>query len=161
MDLPGIRECCWMAGAPETGYPALRKSASAEVAIVGLTAVYLLAQVGVSVTVLEARQVGRQVTGRSTAKVTSQHTLIYKYLIQKFGFETARLYADANQTPVRQICDWVKDRIDRMRPGTKGRLRVCSPARESWGPAFREHPRDERGIGQTPARIDRPAPSGR
>jgi glycine/D-amino acid oxidase-like deaminating enzyme len=60
------------------------------------------------VTVLEARRVGRQVTGRSTAKVTSQHTLIYKYLIENFGFEAAQSYAEANQTAVRNICEWVK-----------------------------------------------------
>jgi glycine/D-amino acid oxidase-like deaminating enzyme/nitrite reductase/ring-hydroxylating ferredoxin subunit len=102
-----------MASAPETAYSTFRKSDSADVAIigagiVGLTTAYVLARAGASVTVLEARKVGRQVTGRSTAKVTSQHTLIYNYLIEKFGFETARLYADANQTAVGQICDWVK-----------------------------------------------------
>src|SRR5437763_1097041 len=113
MNLPGIRECCWMASAPETAYSIFRRSGSADVAIigagiVGLTTAYVLARAGASVTVLEARKVGRQVTGRSTAKVTSQHTLIYNYLIEKLGFETARLYADANQTAVQQICDWVK-----------------------------------------------------
>ena len=101
-----------MAGAPETGYPAFRKSASSDVAIVGggivgLTTAYVLAQAGVSVAVLEARKIGRQVTGRSTAKVTSQHALIYNCLIEKSGVETARLYADANQTAVRRLCDWV------------------------------------------------------
>ena len=76
--------------------------------IVGLTAAYLLAGAGVSVTVLEARKVGRQVTGRSTAKVTSQHSLIYHYLVEKHGLETARLYAEANRTAVREICRWVE-----------------------------------------------------
>ena len=113
MDLPGRRESCWMACAPETSYPTFRKSVSSNVTIVGagvvgLTAAYLLASAGVSVTVLEARKVGRQVTGRSTAKVTSQHTFIYSYLVEKHGLETARLYADANQTAVREICRWVE-----------------------------------------------------
>jgi glycine/D-amino acid oxidase-like deaminating enzyme len=44
--------------------------------IVGLTAAYLLASAGLSVAVVEALRVGRQVTGRSTAKITSQHSLI-------------------------------------------------------------------------------------
>ena len=48
-------------------------------------------------TVLEARQIGAQVTGRSTAKITSQHALIYRRLIDRFGLDTARLYAEANR----------------------------------------------------------------
>src|SRR2546423_1097698 len=117
-ELPGRSECCWTACAPETAYPRLRASASTEVAIVGagivgLSAAYVLTRAGVSVTVLEARKIGRQVTGRSTAKITSQHALIYGYLIRKFGFDLAQLYADANQTAVAQICEWIADaRID-------------------------------------------------
>jgi glycine/D-amino acid oxidase-like deaminating enzyme len=49
---------------------------------------------------LEARKIGRQVTGRSTAKVTAQHTLIYRYLIDRFGVSHAQLYADANRSGV-------------------------------------------------------------
>lgn len=114
MDLPGRRECCWMARAPETDYPRLEESGRADVAIigagiVGLTAAYALSRAGVATVTLEARRVGRQVTGRSTAKVTSQHTLIYDYLIRKFGLDVARLYADANESAVRQVCQWVDD----------------------------------------------------
>jgi glycine/D-amino acid oxidase-like deaminating enzyme/nitrite reductase/ring-hydroxylating ferredoxin subunit len=113
MDLPGLRECCWTACAPETDYPALRRSGASDVVvvgagIVGLTTAYLLAVAGIPVTVVEARKIGRQVTGRSTAKVTSQHTLIYRHLIRKRGTETARLYADANATAVRKICEWAR-----------------------------------------------------
>ena len=62
MDLPGKRECCWVATAPNTSYPKLDRSLQADVAIigagiVGLTAAYLLAQTGLSVIVLEARRI--------------------------------------------------------------------------------------------------------
>ena len=93
MHLPGKRDCCWADTAVATSYATLTRSEKTDVAIVGagivgLTAAYSLIRAGLSVTVLEARKIGRQVTGRSTAKVTAQHTLIYRYLIDKFGVES-------------------------------------------------------------------------
>jgi glycine/D-amino acid oxidase-like deaminating enzyme len=66
-----------------------------------------LTQAGLSVTVLEGCRIGRQVTGRSTAKVTAQHALIYRYLVDTFGIDHAQLYADANRSGVEQIRSWV------------------------------------------------------
>jgi glycine/D-amino acid oxidase-like deaminating enzyme/nitrite reductase/ring-hydroxylating ferredoxin subunit len=60
-----------------------------------------------SVAVLEARRVGRQVTGRSTAKITSQHALIYRHLIDTLGIDQARHYAEANRRGAEQILAWV------------------------------------------------------
>ncbi|HZN30424.1 MAG TPA: FAD-dependent oxidoreductase [Xanthobacteraceae bacterium] len=110
--LPGRPDCCWTATAPHTSYPPLSGSAGADVGvigagIVGLTAAYLLASAGLSVAVVEALRVGRQVTGRSTAKVTSQHSLIYRHLIETRGIDQAQHYAEANRSGARQICDWV------------------------------------------------------
>jgi glycine/D-amino acid oxidase-like deaminating enzyme/nitrite reductase/ring-hydroxylating ferredoxin subunit len=58
---------------------------------------------------VEAKSVGRQVTGRSSAKVTSQHSLIYRHLRDTFDIDTARLYAEANRAGVRQISAWVHE----------------------------------------------------
>lgn len=89
-------------------YPRLSGSVTVDVAvvgagIVGLTAAHKLAKAGRSVAVLEARQVGRQATGRSTAKATSQHGQRYQRLIRASGQEQARLYADANEAAVGEI----------------------------------------------------------
>lgn len=67
VDLPGTADCCWTATIPQTTYPALRKAARTDVAIigaeiVGLAAAYALCRADVSVTVIEALRVGRQVT---------------------------------------------------------------------------------------------------
>jgi glycine/D-amino acid oxidase-like deaminating enzyme len=110
--LPGGPDCCWTATAPPTSYPPLSGSGGADVAvvgagIVGLTTAYLLASAGLSVAVVEALRVGRQVTGRSTAKITSQHSLIYRHLIETRGIDQAQLYAEANRSGARQICDWI------------------------------------------------------
>ena len=114
IELPGKPECCWTDTAPTTAYPYLQSSRRVDVAvvgagIVGLTAAYLLRQAGLSVAVLEARQVGRQVTGRSTAKITCQHSLIYSHLIETFGLDRAQQYADANRTGSQQIDRWIQD----------------------------------------------------
>lgn len=114
MKLPGKRDCCWNAGVPQTRYPRLAGSGSADVAIigagiVGLTTAFQLAKAGLSVTVLEARRIGRQVTGRSTAKITSQHSLIYRHLIDTIGIDQAQRYADANRTACRKIRSWIAE----------------------------------------------------
>jgi glycine/D-amino acid oxidase-like deaminating enzyme/nitrite reductase/ring-hydroxylating ferredoxin subunit len=110
--LPGKPESCWTATAPETAYPKLAGSQAAEVVvvgagIVGVTAAHLLSEAGLSVALLEARRIGRQVTGRSTAKITTQHSLIYRRLIENFDIETAQRYADANRIGMNQVRQWV------------------------------------------------------
>ncbi|MEZ5816188.1 MAG: FAD-dependent oxidoreductase [Hyphomicrobiaceae bacterium] len=109
-----IADCCWAASAPATDYPRLKGRRRFDVAvvgggIVGLTAAIELAAAGRSVALLEALRIGRQVTGRSTAKVTTQHGLIYRHLIDTVGRDNAKIYADANRAGV----DWICRSVDR------------------------------------------------
>ena len=90
-----------MAGAPATNYPRLEGSIHAETVvvgagIVGLTAALRLCEAGRSVVVVEGLRTGGQVTGRSTAKITTQHALIYRHLIDTFGRDLAQSYAYSN-----------------------------------------------------------------
>jgi glycine/D-amino acid oxidase-like deaminating enzyme/nitrite reductase/ring-hydroxylating ferredoxin subunit len=77
--------------------------------IVGLTTALLLAESGVSVVLLEANQVARGVSGHTTAKVSSQHGLIYDQLRSNFGAEGARTYGQANEAALA----WIAERIAR------------------------------------------------
>lgn len=98
----------WNDTAAGAAFPRLAEDLNVDVAIigggiVGVTTARALKDMGQTVAVIEARRVGRQVTGRSTAKITSQHGLIYQTLAQKFGEDRARLYAEAQETALRRI----------------------------------------------------------
>lgn len=92
----------WIASTETTSYPALEEDLKVEVAVVGgglagITTAYLLKQSNLTVAVIEADRIGQGTSGHTTAKVTSQHSLIYDQLIKSLGLEKARLYAEANE----------------------------------------------------------------
>jgi glycine/D-amino acid oxidase-like deaminating enzyme/nitrite reductase/ring-hydroxylating ferredoxin subunit len=111
--LPGRIGSCWTATATPTNYPPLQGSIHADTVvvgagIVGLSAAACLCEQGRSVVVLEALDIGGQVTGRSTAKITTQHALVYTYLIDTLGLEKAQIYAEANRAGMDRIGDWIE-----------------------------------------------------
>src|SRR3954451_21079297 len=89
-------------------FPRLQRDLEVDVAIigggiVGVTTARLLKDRGLKVALIEARRVGRQVTGKSTAKMSSQHGIRYQTLVDKFGEDKARLYAEAQEAGIREI----------------------------------------------------------
>lgn len=73
----------------------------------GLLCAYQLKQAGVDCVVAEAARIGSGITANTTAKITSQHGLIYHKLAQKFGMETAGRYLQANEQALagfRKLC---------------------------------------------------------
>lgn len=115
VSLPGKAGSCWTAGLSRPDYPELKASIHAETVvvgagIVGLTTALRLREAGREVAVIEALDVGGQVTGRSTAKITTQHRLIYRRLIEERGRELAKTYAEANVAGCELISRWAKDR---------------------------------------------------
>jgi glycine/D-amino acid oxidase-like deaminating enzyme/nitrite reductase/ring-hydroxylating ferredoxin subunit len=106
-------ESFWIATTEADRFPALSSELDVDVAIVGggivgIMAATFLKGAGKTVAVIEARRVLEGVTGHTTAKVTSLHTLIYDELISKFGEDKARQYGEANQAAigmVEQLCE--------------------------------------------------------
>ena len=101
-------ESYWVATSASSSYRALEADLSVDVAvvgagIVGATTAALLRAAGREVALIEARRVAAGVTGHTTAKVTSLHTLIYDELTRTFGEDAAKLYGEANETGLAEI----------------------------------------------------------
>jgi len=77
--------------------------------ITGISTAYYLSKEKKDIVVLERGRVSDKTTGYTTAKITSQHGLFYKYLIDNFGKEYAKKYYMANEEAIRNIEKIVKD----------------------------------------------------
>jgi glycine/D-amino acid oxidase-like deaminating enzyme/nitrite reductase/ring-hydroxylating ferredoxin subunit len=105
----------WIETGPiQPAFPQLDVDVEADVAvigggIVGITTALLLTEAGVRVALLEADRLVHGVTGNTTAKVTSQHGLIYDQLRSQFGLDGARTYGGANETALA----WIAERVER------------------------------------------------
>lgn len=98
----------WSETAKGFEFPSLEKDEETDVAIVGagiagITTAFFLTRSGKKVSVFESGKIISGVTGHTTAKITSLHTLIYHFLIEKFGIENAKKYAEANQNAIEKI----------------------------------------------------------
>ena len=87
-------------------FDALCENAETDVLIIGggisgILCAYMLKQEGIDYMLVESKRISMGVTGNTTAKITSQHGLIYNYLIKKFGNNTAKLYHSANEEAIR------------------------------------------------------------
>ena len=105
----------WLATSPAgPEHPELDGDVRADVAIIGggitgITTALLLTDAVARVALLEADRLGHGVTGHTTAKVSSQHGLIYDRLRSRFGAGTARAYGAANEAAL----GWIAERVAR------------------------------------------------
>lgn len=70
--------------------------------IAGILTAYMLKQKGREVIVIDTSEIASGNTKNTTAKITSQHDLIYSKLITEFGEEKARQYAKANELAIKK-----------------------------------------------------------
>ncbi|MBC2478199.1 FAD-dependent oxidoreductase, partial [Clostridium beijerinckii] len=68
--------------------------------ITGLLTAYMLNKSGRNVVVIDAKSIASGNTKNTTAKITSQHKLIYDTLFKEFGEEGASQYFKANQLAI-------------------------------------------------------------
>ncbi|WP_436930860.1 FAD-dependent oxidoreductase [Halosimplex halobium] len=115
-DPAGRHESLWTATSEPTDYGPLDGDIRVDAAVVGggiagIATAFELVERGRSVAVVERERILDWTTGRTTAKVTALHGLVYDHLIDHFGVERARQYADANRAAIDRIADTV-DRLD-------------------------------------------------
>lgn len=98
-------ESIWSMTTHMDAFPSLTGNIKTEAAIIGggmsgLLTAFLLQERGVETVVLEAEKIGGGQTKNTTAKLSSQHNLIYGRLILDVGAEQATQYARANEEAI-------------------------------------------------------------
>jgi glycine/D-amino acid oxidase-like deaminating enzyme len=101
-------ESIWVGTTNKTNYPTLEEELEADVVIVGtgitgLSTALRLSEAGLKIILLDNAQIILGTTGYTTAKLTSQHGLIYKRIADKHGLEASQVYADANQWAIKEV----------------------------------------------------------
>ncbi len=89
-------------------FETLRSDKKTDVLIIGggmcgLLCAKMLQSAGVDYILVEGNKIASGITKNTTAKITSQHGLIYQKLISDFGKEKAQMYLKANQQAVSEF----------------------------------------------------------
>ena len=105
-------ESVWTKETALPRFPSLRGELCTDVLVIGggmagLLCARRLTELGVENVLVEAGTVCGGTTKNTTAKITSQHGLIYDKLLRRFGRELAGMYLEANQAALgeyRRLC---------------------------------------------------------
>lgn len=113
-NLEGVFKSYWLDSTPETKYPVLNEDIDVDITIigagiVGITSALLLKKEGFKIALVDADGVAQGTSGHTTAKITSQHHLIYNKLINEMGKEKAKQYADANEFAI----DFIENTVNK------------------------------------------------
>ena len=100
-------ESLWGKTWEQPSFPALDGDMSTDVLIIGggmagVLCAYQLHCAGVPYVLVESETICSGITKNTTAKITSQHGLIYDKLISKFGVERAKQYLAANEAALQR-----------------------------------------------------------
>ena len=98
----------WITEQKDNNYEELKENIDSDVCIIGggltgITTAYYLSKNNKKVILLEKNKIGEGTSGYTTGKITSQHDLFYKYLIDSLGEDLARQYLNANEKAIENI----------------------------------------------------------
>ena len=104
----------WQQESNRSDFEELKQDIKTDILIIGggmagILCAYMLQQAGIQYVLAEAQTVCSGITKNTTAKITSQHGLIYDKLIRKFGVDSAKQYLEANEAAVRKYREMCKD----------------------------------------------------
>lgn len=104
----------WISSTEQTNYPTLQEDMDIDVAIVGggmvgIATAYMLQKSGVKVAIYESDRLACATSGHTTAKLTSQHGLIYNEILRDFGIDKAQHYATSNEWAISFVKDTVSE----------------------------------------------------
>ena len=104
----------WTKTVTMPSFPALEGDIKTDVLIIGggmagILCAHFLQEQGVDYVLAEGREICSGVTKNTTAKITSQHGLIYQKIAKQRGMEMAAMYLGANQAAVRAYGELAKE----------------------------------------------------
>ena len=97
-----MKKSVWTDSVVLPTFKSLKKDVKTDVLIVGgglcgILCAYYLQQAGVDYVLVEGNKIASGITKNTTAKITSQHGIIYSKLLRDYGRERAQMYLYANQ----------------------------------------------------------------
>ena len=94
-------------------FQSLKENVDTDICIIGggltgLNLAYNLRKYNIKTILIEKDRICKSTSGNSTAKITSQHGLIYKYLADSKGIDFAKKYYKANEKAIENIANIIK-----------------------------------------------------
>ena len=94
-------------------FQSLKENVDTDICIIGggltgLNLAYNLRKYNIKTILIEKDRICKSTSGNSTAKITSQHGLIYKYLADSKGIDFAKKYYKANEKAIGNIANIIK-----------------------------------------------------
>lgn len=107
-------ESLWQHNTTLPHFEPLRGDISVDVLVIGgglagLLTAYKLTKEGIDCVLVEKGKLCSQTTAHTTAKITSQHGLIYQKILKSYGEEYAKAYYIANQNSVKNLVDLCRE----------------------------------------------------